>query len=228
MPYTKNEQIRIRAFWKKHPKLITKEIRDIIHGYMLGDGTMTVRGGVQVMQCLAQLKWVQWMYDRLRVLRSETPINANQKIVDPRTKKTTYSCRFTTLPGFTKGFRHMWYKPDPTQNGKCLKSLPKSIKAIMNPTVLTLWYAGDGTKIIGSKGAKIEVTGFTIQERIDLKSTLEQKLGLEVKLNKAGTAGSGKEQYTLNFNADTYQEFRECTNKYDLIQTLFPDKLHPM
>jgi hypothetical protein len=226
------EQLKTKKFWDKHPKLITREIRDIIHGYMLSDGSIEPGGALQVMQSLAQEKWVQWMYEELKTLRTSTRAISHNTITDDRTGKETYSVRFNTR-SFLKGFRSMWYVPDLIRSTKTgqknfRKVLPKSINAILCPNVLTLWYAGDGSKIRGSLGAKIEATAFTAEERLILQSVLLRKLQLDVKINKAGTSKSGTDQYTLNFNAATYLEFRKCTSKFDLIQRLFPYKLHPI
>ena len=219
------QQLKIRNFWKKRPKLITREIRDIIHGYIMSDGYLNEQGTLQLRQCLDQSKFFDWLYEKLKTIRTETPIHTS-KNPDKRTEAVTYSRGFSTR-ALLKGFHSMWYKPNPNPGKpRFIKKLPNSIKAIMSPTVLTLWFAGDGTKIKESRGAKIEVTSFTVEERLKLQSLLDEKLQLPVEVNKAGTADSGTPQWTINFNAPSYTRFRELITQIDLIENVFPNKLH--
>lgn len=225
------EQLKTQRFWKKRPKLITRELRDIIHGCIISDGSVTPQGSLRVRQSTKQRKWVEWMYQELRTLCTDSGIQ-DKVMTDTRTQTKTPFSRFYTR-ALLKGFRSMWYVPDPkksTQTGdnNFRKVLPKGIRGILCPTVLTLWFAGDGTKIIGRRGAKYEVTNFTVEERLLLQSLLKEKFGLDTCINKAGKSKTGTAQYTLNFNRDTYLKFREYTAKFGLIQSLFPYKLHPI
>ena len=91
---------------------------------------------------------------------------------------------------------------------------------------MTVWFAGDGTKIIGSKGAKFEVTAFTVQERLKLKNLFFTKFGIRAQIISSGLSKSGRRQWALKIPAHDYEKFRNIITKMDLIPNLFPYKLH--
>jgi hypothetical protein len=118
----------------------------------------------------------------------------------------------------------MWYKTSTDGKTAYKKQLPKSLDCFFNSTVLTLWFAGDGTKTVGSRGAKIEATAFTPDERLRLQKLFKKKFDISVVINKAGTSNSNTQQWTLNINASEYSKFRDLITKMDLIPNLFPNK----
>ncbi len=109
---------------------------------------------------------------------------------------------------------------------KYKKRLPKSIDCFFNETFITVWFAGDGTKVMGSAGAKFEVTRFTVEERLKLKSLFFTKFGIKTEIIAAGTSKKGTRQWSLKVPAREYQKFRDLITKMDLIPTIFPYKLH--
>lgn len=221
-------QFTIQKKWRNSKIKISREIRDMIHGYMMSDGSLTPNGCLQVENCREQAKFVEWLYEKLEHIRTQTPITEIAR-VDKRTQKQTFSKRFYTK-ALLKGFRHMWYKPDPNlkKDGsmKLIKTLPKSLNCFFNATMLTLWFAGVGTKIIGSRGAKFEATCFTPEERQRLKKLFKEKYGMEVSLNRAGVSRAGNTQWTICINSADYDQFRNLITQLDLIPRVFPQKLH--
>jgi hypothetical protein len=205
---------------------ISKEIRDIIHGYIMSDGYITETGSLQVDQSEKQEKFVMWLYDKLELIRKNTPISDISR-TDKRSGKKTYSKRFYTKT-LLKGFRFMWYKPiiDKEGNTRYIKRLPKSIACFFNSICVSLWFAGDGTKKTDSRGANIEVTAFTPAERQTLKELFKQKFNISVNIIRAGVTKSGTEQWNLAINASEYDKFRILITQIDLIPNLFPYKLH--
>lgn len=222
------EQLKIQQKWSKANVKISKELRDIIHGYIFSDGYVTPAGSLQVDQSKEQEKFVMWLYDKLALIRTNTPISDVTR-TDKRSGKKTYSKRFYTKT-LLKGFRFMWYKPtiDKEGNTKYMKQLPKSIACFFNSICISLWFAGDGTKRTDCRGANIEVTAFTPQERHTLKELFKQKFNISVSINRAGVSKSGTEQWNLVINASDYDIFRHLITQMDLIPKLFPYKLHKL
>jgi len=205
---------------------LSKETRDIIHGYIMSDGYVNENGALTVDQSLKQKKFAEWLYNKLESIRTDSPIVEVERL-HKKTNKKSYSCRFNTLSTL-KGFRSMWYKLDKSTLNSCLikKCLPLGIRGFFSPIFITVWFAGDGTKIIGSKGGKFEVTAFSVDERLLLQRLFKEKYDIEVKINKAGFTSKGKQQWTLNVNAPEYAKFKEIITQSDLITTLFPGKIH--
>ena len=212
---------------KKQNVKISKELRDIIHGYLASDGYLKPAGALTVDQSKAQEKFAEWLYEKLKPLRTDTPISQVTRI-HPKTGKNTYSCRFNTQT-LLKGFRAMWYPPYIDKNGTITlkKQLPKSLDCFFNATFLTLWFAGDGTKLGDSRGAKIEATAFTEAERLRLKVLFKKKFDIDVSINRAGKTEKGKIQWTINILSADYDKFRALITQMDLIPNLFPNKLCP-
>jgi hypothetical protein len=221
---------------------ISKELRDIIHGYIMSDGYVNNSGILTVDQSKQQEKFVEWLYEKLKDVRTNSPIqkvyrtrlNLAKPSLDVSAKqkqnqKKSYSLRFSTKT-FLVGFHRMWYKPYINEKGVTVfkKTLPKRIDGFFNTTFLALWFAGDGTKIKGSIGAKFEVTAFSPDERKTLQKLFKEKFDIEVKINKAGISRANNQQWTLNINASEYQRFRTLITEMDLIERYFPQKLHPI
>lgn len=219
-------QLKIKKKWTQSNIKISRTLRDIIHGYIMSDGYVNKNGALQVDQSKKQEKFVEWLYYELQSLRTNIPICTKTRI-DKRSQNRTYSKSFQTR-ALLKGFRHMWYKPYTDDQGKIKyrKVLPKSLPCLFNTTFITLWFAGDGTKMHNQRGAKFEVTAFTPEERKKLKLLFKMKFDLSVQINRAGVTKNGTEQWTLSINAPEYDKFRDLITKMDLIPTLFPYKLH--
>lgn len=222
-----NKQNKNREKWKDIK--ISRELRDIIHGYIMSDGYVRVEGSMQVDQSLAQEKFVEWLYERLKIIRTDSEIKLVTR-TDKRTNKVTQSKRFFTRNLLT-GFHRMWYESlPPGEQGerRYKKRLPKNIKGFFNPTFITLWFAGDGTKMIGQRGAKFEVTAFTAAERLKLKDLFKEKFGINAVINRAGQSTTGTPQWSLSINSPDYDKFRTLITQIDLIPTIFPYKLHTL
>jgi hypothetical protein len=220
------QQLKIQKKWKKTSVQISSQLRDIIHGYIMSDGFVDKNGRLQVEQSQQQAQFVMWLYEKMKLIRTNHPISLVTRI---RANKKTFSQRFFTQ-SFLKGFRSMWYKSylDEDGNMKTCKRLPKSLHCFFNPIFLSLWFAGDGTKLIGQKGAKLEVTAFTEQERATLKKLFLQKFQISVKIQRAGHSKSGTQQWTIVIGSDQYDRFLKLITQIDLIVKCFPSKLHPI
>lgn len=219
------QQVKQRKKWEKSGMKISQKLRDIIHGYIMSDGY--IRNGIlTVDQGEKQKNFVEWLYVELELIRTPKPIQEVQRI-HPKTQKVNRSYRFLTQ-AVLQGYHHIWYKPIVDQTGvqKYQKRLPKSIDCFFNETFISLWFAGDGTKIIGSAGAKFEVTCFTPKERLKLKSLFFKKFGIQTQIISSGISSKGNPQWALKIPAEEYPKFRNLITKIDLIPKVFPYKLH--
>lgn len=201
---------------------MSQEIRDIIHGYLMSDGYLRKQGQLIIDQGFKQKRFVQWLYDQLQPIRTSTPIRVCHR-VHPVTKVLSRSYRFQTR-AVLKGFYSMWYTID--ENGNQRKKLPKTIGCFFNATFISLWYAGDGTKVLGSRGAKFEVTSFTVSERLLLKSLFMDKFDIQTQIISSGVSKNGTSQWALKVPAKEYTKFRRLITQNHLIPSLFPHKLH--
>ena len=219
-------QKKFKNKWKNSEIKISKELRDILHGYVMSDGYIKPNGILQVDHSIKQKKFVEWLYSKFKPL----PTSSSPKEViriHPGTQTKTYSIRFFTK-SLLNGFHYMWYRPfkDHKDTIKYKKKLPRNIQCFFNETFISVWFAGDGTKIIGSIGAKFEVTTFTVDERLKLKNLFLKKFNIRVQIIKSGKSKKGNTQWALKVPAQEYPKFRELITKNDLISTIFPYKLH--
>ena len=216
------KKLRIRNKWNHSNIKISKELRDIIHGYVMSDGFLSKKGALQITQSQQQKRFVEWLYNKLRVIRTEYPIQ-DAKQIQVKTRKPFFISRFNTRC-LLHGFCSMWYRLD--ENNRSKKKLPESINCFFNATFISVWFAGDGTKIIGSFGAKFEVTAFTAKERQKLKNLFLTKFGIITRIISSGKSTKGRAQWALTIPASEYQKFRALIASIDLIPNVFPYKLH--
>lgn len=226
----KEDQVKRGEKWINHRESgikLSRKTRDIIHGYIMSDGYVSKEGSLQIDQSDKQASFTEWLYEKLALLRTKTPIKTKSR-PDPRTGKTTYSKSFNTRR-LCQGFRSMWYETKTTDDGKIeyKKVLPKSMDCFFNAIFVTLWFAGDGTKMTDQRGAKLEVTCFTPDERKRLQYLFKKKFDIDVLINKAGVSKTGTSQWTISINSKEYDKFRALiTSELDLIERLFAYKLH--
>lgn len=203
---------------------ISRELRDIIHGYIMSEGYLKKNGVLTIDQSTKQKKFVNWLYKKFKVLRSENLIGEKSR-VDKRTNSKTYSYTFNTR-AVLEGFHYMWYK-GVNKNNKIYyeKRLPKNIHCFFSIPFITVWFAGNGTKMIGQKGAKLKVTYYTNEERQKLKQLFKQKFNISTKICRAGQSSTGTIQWTLSITAAEYDKFRILITQMNLIPLIFPNKL---
>lgn len=221
----RKDQLKIRKLWKTSRIQITRDLRDMIHGYIMSDGYVLKRV-LTVEQGEKQELFIQWLYEKFDSIRTSSPIK-NVSRVHPVTKVKTRSLRFQTR-AVLGGFHSMWYKSTTSKAGNIVyqKKLPKTIHCFFNETFISVWYAGDGTKTSGSLGAKFEVTAFTVEERLKLKNLFLTKFDIKAVIISSGTSKKGNPQWALKIPAAEYPKFRALITKLDLIPSIFPYKLH--
>lgn len=222
----KKQQIRIKKKWKNSEIRISKYLRDIIHGYMISDGYIPRNSGcLYVQHSNKQEKFVLWLYNKMKLIRTSYPIQTKIQIHSKTKKQTTKVC-FNTR-NILQGFRYMWYKDEiDEKTNKYSKKLPNSIDGFFNETFISVWFAGNGTKIINSRGAKFEVTALSVQDRLKLKFLFLKKFNIKTQIISSGISSKGTSQWALKIPASEYSKFRKLIIKEDLIPTLFAYKLH--
>ena len=217
-------QIKIKKKWEKVNIKINRHLRDIIHGYIMSDGYVSMNGILNSGHSIKQKCFIEWLYKKLQPVRTTTPIRLTHNR-HSKTKKI-YSAYFFSTRSFLGGFRAMWYEKEPGPDKKYQKKLPNSIACFFNETFISVWFAGNGTKTVPYRGAKFEVTAFTVPDRLKLKDLFMKKFNIETKIISSGKSANGKDQWVLTIPAQEYSKFRKLITKNDLIPKCFAYKLH--
>jgi hypothetical protein len=245
---------------KKKEVTLSDELKDIINGYVMGDGYLSSKGILTVDQGEKQRKFVEWLYQKLKPICTETSQIAT--VIRKGKNTETKSCRFNTR-AVLKEYYSTWYKPvekeststlvEPSsaelslvqaplpKRGSALvgltsapevhseknkKRLPTNIADMFSPLFITVWFACHGTKILGSRGAKFEVTALSVAEREVLKKLFQSKYDISVQINRSGKTEKKNIQWVLAVNSSEYDKFRDLITQFDLIPNLFAYKLH--
>lgn len=216
--------------------VLTGRMKEVVYGYVLSDGHIDSNGTLTVEQCVEQLKFVEWMGNEVLPLRAPTSViskvygKKNVKdpttgivVKDPETGKALQESYHKSYRFFTKRilrtYRQIWYP-------KGTKIVPSELALCFTPLLISVWYAGDGTKIIESEGAKFEVTCFTVEDRLLLVRLFKQKHGIVAQINLNGFSKTGNQQYALVIREpESYNKLRDLLTQDPLIPTLFPYKL---
>lgn len=221
----KKQQLRYKHKWEKLDLKISKQLRDTIHGYIMSDGYVNQKGILTIDQCKQQKKFVEWLESELNAIKSS---NIKEVVrTHSKTQRKTYSFRFYTK-AVLHGFHAMWYKPYLNKQGfiRYKKKLPKSCRCFLNSKSISVWFAGDGTKILNSVGAKFEITSFSVEERLLLQDVFLTKFGIKTVIIKSGKTKKGKEQWALKIPSKSYGLFYNLIIQNELISGVFPYKLH--
>lgn len=174
--------------WKKLNIQISRELRDILHGYIMSNNWMN--------QSAKQKRiFIKWLYKKFQI-----PLKNTQDICE--------------------SFRGMWYKPRGNIHGK-RKSLPSTIACFFSIPFVTLWFAGNGTKITGQHSIKFEVTYWTPEERMLLKQLFKTQFNINGRILRAGVS-----KWILVIGSREYSKFRTIITQMDLIPRFFPQKLY--
>lgn len=207
---------------KNRPE-ISAELNDIINGYLMGDGYINGNGSLQVDQGKNQKAFVEWLFEPMKILCTDICQ------IKPTYEKTTgkiKSYRFFTR-AWLKDYHLMWYQPV-EQDGKIYskKILPKNIEEMFTPLFITVWFACDGTKTKDYRGARFEVTAFSLEERLRLKQLFLEKYQIDVNIVRNGTSKKGTPLWALSIHSKEYDKFYQLITQNDLLLNYFSYKLH--
>ena len=128
---------RCRIYYKKCHLKISRELRDIIHGYIMSDGYVRKEGNLCVDQGIDKSKFVMWLFNKFENLRTpKLPTEVTRK--NKKDGKITKSLRFNTR-NLLHCFYNIWYKPIPNNTVKQQKRLPKNISCFFSPLFISVW-----------------------------------------------------------------------------------------
>ena len=154
--------------------IIGEPLNEIIIGLLLGDGNIKSRqlnGNCRFMYGQSSLRknhlnYFNHIFDLFKPFISKEYKVKSRSFIDKRTNKTYSSIIFDTLtlPCFTS-YKELFYNLE----GK--KIIPNNINQLLTPRGLAYWIMDDGS--IQNKGLHLNVYGFTLDEVVKLKSTLE-------------------------------------------------------
>ena len=150
-------------------------LNEIIIGLLLGDGHIQSRqlkgNSSRFMYGQSSLRenhlnYFYHIFDLFKPFISKEYIIKSRSFLDKRKNKTYSSVLFATLtlPCFTF-YRELFY------NSQGKKIVPLNINQLLTPRGLAYWIMDDGS--IQNKGLHLNVYGFSLEEVINLKNTLE-------------------------------------------------------
>lgn len=178
-------------------KLIIKNpLTEIIIGLLLGDGHIqkrTVIGNSRFMYGQSSLRahhlnYFNHVLGLFNDYLSKDFILKEKAFKNKLTDKEYRSVNFTTLslPCFNY-YRSMFYSAQPKEN---LKIVPLDIANLLTPRGLAYWIMDDGS--LQNKGLHLNTYGFTAEDILKLKLTLENLLGensLKCSIHKHSSGG---------------------------------------
>ena len=178
--------------------------KSIVFGYVISDGYLYKDGRLQVEQGSEQKEFVYWLHNQLKSLAAGE-VKCVKK-THSKTKLETYSYRFYTKKIFQDLVSQIYL----VKEGKRTKIVPKNLEQFLNPTVLAVWFMGDGTRYLSApKGAYINAISFSNQEQLKIQQAFLFVFKLTINIHKAGKSQDGKPQYNFFVVADSYDKFFE-------------------
>mgnify|MGYP001576926747 CR=1 FL=1 len=166
---------------------LTKEQRAIIIGTLLGDGHLETQDRdrtyrLKIEHSIKQKEYVDWLYQKLRPLVGASPRERTDKAGFGASYRS-YS--FTTYSlGLFRFYGHQFYP----KNG--IKVVPKSIRKLLEPLSIAIWYLDDGSfKSNRHKTFIIHSHSFTQGELKRIQDALLNKFGIRTTLNRQQYTG---------------------------------------
>ena len=177
----------------------------IIMGKILGDGHLETANHrtyrLKIEHSIKQKFYVDWLYEQLMNLASNSPKVKLQKVKDKIYKKYWFN---TSYSGSFRFYYQQFYL-----NGK--KIAPKLIGRWLTPLTLAVWYMDDGSVKSKCHQAKIINTqAFDLASLRRLQQALESNFEIKTKLRKQ------KEGYQIYILANSTPRLKEVIGKYIL------------
>ena len=172
---------------KKHNIKMNNNIKDLIFGELLGDGSLIsnkTRTQASFRESFGynKLEWAQWMFNWF--VENKIPLNKKIYMRKPCGKSPNVSFSFSSK--FIQEFSHIhkqWYNVNENYNNKeistwnnrkYIKKVPQNLK--LNLKILLHWYIGDGTRC--SNGCVLHTECFSKEEINFLIFRLKKDLGI--------------------------------------------------
>jgi len=167
--------------WQRHnaPIAISKEEKELILGYVLGDGYIrksSIHCHLRVSQSQKQEKFVVQMYDCLKSWAAYYPV-VDVKY-DNRCNKEYSTYRFDTIahPVFDD-LRNICYKEG-------VKTVTNEWLNAIGHLGLAMWYQGDGHIAGGKVTCVLNTNGFSYSEHEVIVDWFDKTLGIEAVIRK--------------------------------------------
>ncbi len=172
-------------------------IQQLAIGCVLGDGYITPSGCLQIEQSIKQKDYLDWKYKQFQEVVKSGPRQISR--YDRRTGRKYTSYRFYTKSIF-KYLRSLFYPINK-------KIIPSNIGEYLTSNLaLAILYMDDGGRGGNTKkGMIISLTGYNIEGRELLQSTIQTNYGIQVNLHKNGQ---------LYVPAKSYHAFYKCVSPH--------------
>ena len=154
-------------------------MHEIIIGLLLGDGHIqkrSITGNARFIYAqsslrLHHLNYFNHIFNLFKSFLSKDFILKDRKFLDKRTNKSYSSVSFATLslPCFNY-YRSLFYNSDN------IKVIPMNIETLLTPRGLAYYIMDDGS--LQNKGLHLNTYGFTSEDVLRLKHTLENMFGV--------------------------------------------------
>ncbi len=175
------------------------ETHSLVVGSLLGDGYLTPNGSLQIEHSFDQAEYTFWKYEKLKPIAGRRPTMVER--FDRRTQKTYRSLRFYTKT-VLKNFRN-WFYPE----GK--KIVPLHIGDNLDALGLAVWFMDDGGRGARTpRGLVFNISGFSPDEHVFLKSLLFDVFGVVTSIHQHGKA------HQLYVKVESFSRFSELVSPY--------------
>jgi len=165
---------------RKSKLRLTNKQRSLLVGTLLGDGHLETQSQgrtyrLKVEHSISQREYTDWLYEQFKDF-----VHGNIYVKSRQVKgKTFTSCGFTTYSlGLFRFYAHQFYKERE-------KLIPKTIKKLIDPLALAVWFMDDGSlKSAKHKTYIIHALGYKKGDLELVKRVFRSKFGIEVKIHR--------------------------------------------
>jgi len=177
--YRKKYNIKKLQAWERHdaPDKLSTEEKEVILGYLLGDGTLSVTSRyphLRVAQCSGQKEFVKQVYKYLINWAAYNPVEDVRLDVRYNNYYRTY--RFDTIahPEFQSIYDLCYPKGIKTISSQWLDQI--------NPLGLAMWYQGDGHNL--GVMAKLNTDSFSYNEQLLIIEWLKNRYNMHAYIRR--------------------------------------------
>lgn len=160
---------------------IDGDIASIIHGTMLGDGSVNAKGSLSMTHGEKQLEYLKWKQEMLGWLPFQEISRRESSDVGVFSKLPTYTVRTHSHPYLKRLRKQCW------DNG--LKRVSPIIDSpFFNELSLAIWYFDDGSLNRNSGVVTFATNGFCLEDVHLLQTTMSDRFGIESKIEPRRTS----------------------------------------
>lgn len=154
---------------------IDGDIASIIHGTMLGDGSINAKGSLSMTHGEKQFGYLKWKYEKLDWLPLQEISRREPSDTGVFSKLPTYTVRTHSHPYLKKLRKQCWVDG--------LKMVSPIIESpFFNELSLAIWYFDDGSLNKSSGVVTFATNGFCLEDVYLLQEMMLERFGIESKL----------------------------------------------